>query len=88
MSKTFPIIPFVQFEYSKAKRTLQISSEPYGAPREFFVESPRTGRIVRFVSDEQDMLANEFYDGEAASYMPAPGERECGIIRAFIINQW
>lgn len=88
MSKTFPIIPFTRFEYRRAQKTLQLSSEPYGTPREFFVESPRTGRIVRFVPDEQDMLAHEFYDGEARSYMPAAGERECGIIRAFIINQY
>jgi hypothetical protein len=83
-----PVIDLALFDYSKKKHTLQISSEPFGIPRDFFVKSHKTGRVVHFVSDEEDMLAHEFYDGEAASYKPAAHEAPCSIIRAFIVNQY
>ena len=79
-----PVIDLALFEYNKNKQTLQLSSEPYGIPQRFRVKS-RTGRIVTFIVDHDDMMANEFYDGEACSYIPT---EECNIIRAFIINQW
>lgn len=80
-----PVIDLALFEYNKNKHTLQLSSDVYGTPREFFVES-RTGRVVHFVPDTDDMIANEHYDGEARSYKPAPHEDHCNIIRAFIVN--
>ena len=83
-----PVIDLALFEYRKDKKTLQLSSEPYGMPTEFFVQSRKTGRVVHFVSDTDDMIANEFYDGEACSYKPAAGEAPCGVIRAFILHQW
>lgn len=86
MSKSthVPVIDLALFEYIKAKKTLQLSSEPYGMPQQFRVKS-RTGRVVTFVVDQEDMMANEFYDGEACSYKPT---EDCNIIRAFIVNQW
>lgn len=83
-----PTINLALFEYIRKKHTLQISSEPYGMPTEFFVRSHKTGRVVHFVPDTDDMIANEFYDGEAVSYKPAAHELPCGIIRAFIIHQY
>lgn len=85
---SYPVIPLEKFEYSKAKKTLQLSTEMYGAPGEFFVESHKTGRVVHFVPDLDNMLENEFYDGEAYAYKPAKHEEDCGIIRAFLVNQW
>lgn len=82
---TIPVIDLALFEYSRAKKTLQLSSDPYGMPAEFFVESS-TGRVVHFVTDTDDMIANEHYDGEACSYRPAAHEAPCGIIRAFITH--
>ena len=81
-----PVIPLNHFTYSKEKKTLQIYRGVYGQPREFFVESSKTGRVVRFVEDSDDMMQAEGYDGEACSYKPAAGEADCGIIRAFIVN--
>lgn len=86
MTQSSPVIPLTLFEYSKKKHTLQLSSQWYGIPTEFFVESRKTGRVVHFVPDTDDMMANEFYDGEARSYKPAAHEAPCGIIRAFIVN--
>lgn len=86
MAQTSPVIPLALFEYSKKKHTLQLSRDCYGIPTDFFVESHKTGRVVHFVPDEEDMMANEFYDGEARSYKPAAHEAPCGIIRAFIVN--
>lgn len=85
---TSTVIDLALFEYSRARKTLQLSSEPYGIPADFFVRSHKTGRVVHFVPDIDDMMANEHYDGEAASYKPAAGEAPCGIIRAFIVNQY
>jgi hypothetical protein len=81
-----PIIPLSDFTYSKVKKTLQTYRGVLGTPREFFVQSHKTGRVVRFVEDYEDMMQAEGYDGEARSYKPAPGEASCGIIRAFIVN--
>lgn len=77
-----PVIELALFDYNKKKKTLQLSSEPYGIPQQFRVKS-RTGRIVTFVVDHDDMMANEHYDGEACSYKPT---EDCNIIRAFIVN--
>lgn len=81
-----PVIDLALFEYSRAKKTLQLSSQQHGMPTEFFVQSAKTGRVVHFVPDIDDMMANEHYDGEACSYKPAAGEAPCGIIRAFITH--
>lgn len=85
---SYPVIPLEKFEYFKAKKTLQLSTEPYGAPGEFYVKSHKTGRIVHFVPDLDNMLENEFYDGEAYAYKPNDNEIDCGIVRAFLVNQW
>lgn len=81
-----PTIDLALFDYDKQKKTLQLSSELYGRPVQFYVQSRKTGRVVRFVVDQEDMMANEHYDGEACSYKPAPGEANCNILRAFITN--
>lgn len=75
-------IDLALFDYNKNKKTLQISSEKCGMPQQFRVRS-RTGRVVTFVVDIDDMIANEHYDGEACSYKPT---ESCNIIRAFIVN--
>lgn len=88
MSKNshIPVIKLALFDHNKVKKTLQLSSEPYGIPEQFYVESHKTGRTVLFVQDIDDMMSNEFYDGEAVSYKPAPSEYNCNILRAFIVN--
>ena len=83
---SIPTIDLALFDYSKQKRTLQLSRDLYGTPREFFVQSHKTGRVVHFVQDHDDMMANECYDGEATSYKPVMNEAPCNIIRAFIVN--
>jgi len=84
---SYPVIPLRSFKYYKEKKTLQLSTEPYGAPGEFFVQSEKTGRVVHFVPDLDNMLENEFYDGLAYAYKPAAGEEDCRVIRAFLINE-
>ena len=54
-----PVINLALFEYRKDKKTLQIASEYCGMPAEFFVKS-RTGRVVHFVVDQDDMMEHEF----------------------------
>lgn len=84
---SYPVISLDKFQYSKEKKTLQMSTSMYGAPGEFFVESHKTGRVVHFVPDLDNMLENEFYDGLAYAYKPAKHEDGCGVVRAFLIEE-
>ena len=85
ISSTLSLVPVIElalFTYNKQKKTLQLSRDFYGTPQQFRVKS-RTGRIVTFVVDHDDMMANEHYDGEACSYRPT---EDCNILRAFITS--
>ena len=84
-SSTFQPIPefdLALFEYNKNKQTLQINRAITGTPQQFRVRS-RTGRIVTFAVDHDDMMANEHYDGEACSYRPL---ESCNVLRAFVVS--
>lgn len=77
-------VPLSAFRWDKVARTLQCDTSvfnPRGKP--FSVVSERTGKSITFVPDTDDMMANEYYDGEATSYKPT---EDCNIIRAFIVN--
>jgi hypothetical protein len=73
------------FEYSREKKTLQCSSSTF-QPRaaRFNVVSHHTGETVTFEEDLDDMMSNEFYDGEAKSYRPV--QPLGSVVRLFVTN--
>ena len=42
-------------------------------PTDFRISSQKTGKLLTFVSDEETMINNEFFDGEAAAYVSTEG---------------
>jgi len=67
------IIPLKLFLFSKEKKYLQISSEVFSGsfPREFYIRSHHTDKVVKFVLDEEKAKLHEFWDGEMAEYIPS-----------------
>lgn len=77
-------------EYDKKRKVLKLASEYFGMPREFFVESHHTGRVVRFVSvgPEDVLFDQDQWDGEQQIYRPADGELKARVDHLVIYNQW
>lgn len=69
---TIPTVDLSRCEYDKTRKVLKLASEYMGKPREFFVESPFTGKIVRFTAvGEHDVLFDQDqWDGEQQIYRP------------------
>jgi hypothetical protein len=55
-------------------------------PPEFFIRSNHTGRTVRFIVDQADMIRNEFYDGEVVTYVPVRAEEPINVTRVVIVR--
>lgn len=79
-----PIFDLEWFSYNKQSKHLTM----YGAtvPPEFFIKSNHTGRTVRFMVDQDDMIRNEFYDGEIATFIPVRAEEPINVTRVVIIR--
>ena len=67
-----PIVNLQLCEYDKERRVLKLASEYFGMPREFFVESHHSGRIVRFkaVGESDPLFDPDQWDGEQQIYRP------------------
>ena len=69
-----PTVPLKYCDYHKPSKRLIVSSEYFAGsfPRDFFVESEKTGKVVRFVKiGPEDKLFNEDqWDGEQSIYRP------------------
>jgi hypothetical protein len=75
-------------EYNKETKTLSICSEYFGMPQVFDVVSHHTGRTIRFTIDEKAFYENEGWDGECCYYIPAPGQEQTNVQRAYIYHAW
>lgn len=84
-----PTVPLSHCEFDKTRLVLKLASEFFGMPREFFVESHHTGRVVRFVAVQPgDPLWDEDgWDGEQCVYRPAAEEARLRIDHMVIYNQ-
>ena len=80
-----PIFDLSLFSYDKVTKHLTMYNEGT-VPPEFFIQSNHTGRTVRFVIDQEDMLRNEIYDGEIATYVPCRGEDSINVTRVIIVR--
>ena len=89
-ARSLPTVPLKFCEFDKTRRVLKLASEFFGMPREFFVESHHTGRLVRFVPVQPgDPLWDEDgWDGEQCIYRPAAEECHVRIDHLVIYNQW
>lgn len=80
-----PMFDLSSFSYNKATKHLTMYNEAT-IPPEFFIKSNYTGRTVRFVIDQEDMIRNEFYDGEIATFVPCRGEDTINVTRVIIVR--
>lgn len=83
-----PTVPLKLCEYNKNTKVLKLASEYYGMPRQFYVESHHTGKVVRFtVIDQYDKLFDpDQWDGEQQIYRPV-GDVP-GVDHLVIYNQY
>lgn len=79
-------------EYYKSQSKLVASSKLFagGFPREVFVESHYTGRVVRFVplTPDHKNFDQDQWDGEEMHYSPAPGEFQTNCKELVILHAW
>lgn len=90
IDNNIPTVPLKYCEFNKARRVLKLASEFFGMPREFYVESHHTGRLVRFVPVQPgDRLFDEdHWDGEQQIYRPAAGEDRVNVDHMVIYHQF
>jgi len=72
MKQVLPIVDLRLCEYDRQQRRLKLASEYFGMPREFFVKSNHTGKVVRFtvVGPEDCLFDPDGWDGEQQIYRP------------------
>lgn len=75
-------------EYRKGTRVLTLASEFFGMPREFFVRSHLTDRVVKFtvVTPSDSLYSEDQWDGEEQIYRPV--EHLPNVDYMVIYNQW
>lgn len=87
MSNT-PTIDLSVCDFDKTRKVLKLVSEYIGMPREFFVKSHHTNKVIRFVSiGPSDSLYDEDgWDGEQKIYRPATPVKN--VDHLVIYNAW
>lgn len=85
-----PTVDLRMCEHDKARRCLKLASEYFGMPRELFVDSHHTGRLVRFVPVQpgDPLFDEDGWDGEQQIYRPAAGEDRTRVEYLVIYNQY
>jgi hypothetical protein len=70
--KSIPTVELKFCEYDKNRKVLKLASEFFGMPREFFVRSHHTNKMVRFTSvgPEDKLFDQDQWDGEQQVYRP------------------
>jgi hypothetical protein len=65
-------VPLSYCEYDKERKVMKLASEYIGMPKEFFVQSEKTGKDVRFVAIGPDdiLFDQDGWDGEQMIYRP------------------
>lgn len=72
MKQVLPMVDLSLCEYDSQRRVLKLASEYFGMPREFFVKSNHTGKVVRFtvIGPEDRLFDPDGWDGEQQIYRP------------------
>jgi hypothetical protein len=75
MTEEITFIPTISLkfcEYDKERKVLKLTSEHFGMPLTFFVESHHTGKQVRFVpvAPADKLFDQDQWDGEQQIYRP------------------
>lgn len=85
-----PTVPLRHCEFDSKRKVLKLASEYFGMPREFFVESHHTGRVVRFAAiGPSDVLYDEDgWDGEQQIYRPVFSEDRTNVDHLVIYHAW
>lgn len=85
-----PVVSLKRCEFDKSRKVLKLASEYFGMPREFFVESHHTGRVVRFVAvgPEDKLFDQDQWDGEQQIYRPVGGEFYTNVDHMVIYHAW
>ena len=88
-SKPIPTVPLKFCEYDKTRKVLKLSSEFFGMPLTFFVQSHHTGRVVRFVpvTPADKLFDQDQWDGEYQIYRPVDSEYMTRVDHLVIYNQ-
>jgi hypothetical protein len=83
-----PSVSLEDCQYDKVRKVLKLTSNKIGMPGTFFVESHRTGKVVRFTSVLPcDILYDEDgWDGEMQVYRPLGNVP--GVDHMIIYNAW
>ncbi len=89
LHKPIPTVPLKFCEYDKSRKVLKLSSEFFGMPLTFFVESHHTGRMVRFVpvTPADKLFDQDQWDGEQQIYRPVASEYSTRVDHLVIYNQ-
>lgn len=87
MSK-IPTVDLKLCEYRKETKALLLASEYFGMPREFFVRSHHTGKVVTFraIGPGDPMWDEDGWDGEQCIYRPMT--KVPNVEYMVIYNQW
>lgn len=73
MAKKIPTFSSRDFDWRKGSGRTTIDRLPVrDFPASFYIKSAKSGEVRLFLSDGDTMVANEFFDGEAAAYF-CPG---------------
>lgn len=88
--KKIPTVPLNRCEWDKGRKVLKLASEYIGMPRELFIESGHTGRVVRFVpvGPDDKLFDPDQWDGEQQIYRPAAAEEKTRVDHLVIYNQY
>ncbi|NDE17382.1 hypothetical protein EBZ80_20870 [bacterium] len=90
MIKSIPVVSLQMCEFDAKRRVLKLASELVGMPRELFIESHHTGRVVRFlaVAEYDPLFDPDQWDGEQQIYRPALGESPTNVHHLVIYHQY
>ena len=86
--KSIPTVDLKFCEYDKNRKVLKLASEFFGMPKEFYVKSHHTGKIVRFtpVGSEDKLFDQDQWDGEQQIYRPIGNVPN--VDHMIIYHQW
>lgn len=90
---SIPTISLKYCDYYKDTKTLRVSSEFFAGtfPKNFFVESHHTGRVVRFtaIGPEDKLFNHDQWDGEMMIYRPVSSEFQVQKVDHLVmVHEW
>ena len=88
LEKATPVIPMQMCEFAKEQKILKLTSEPFGMPAKFYVQSNHTGRKILFtaVQPGDPLWDEDGWDGEQCIYRPTEDVKNVAYM--VIYNAW